>query len=47
MNWEKLAGLIGNLEKLDYIVMEVLAQFEDEELGNSAGYLRGVFGLEP
>jgi len=47
VNWEKLAGLIGNLEKLDCIVMEVAGQFEDEELGNSAGYLRGVFGLEP
>lgn len=47
VNWEKLAGRIGNLEKLDYIVMEVAGQFEDEELGNSAGYLRGVLGFEP
>lgn len=47
VDWAELAGHIGRLPNLDHLVMEVAGQFEDEELGNSAGYLRGAFGLEP
>lgn len=45
-NWEALAGHVRKLPDLEHMVLEVSGQFEDEELTQSASYLRRTLGLE-
>ncbi len=46
-NWQMLLEKARGLPRLEHVVLEVAGPLEDEELKQSASYLREVFDLEP